>query len=164
MKRILCSLGLVACILLTSCSNPGGGLPTVTTTDRDQAVLAMSAANTSAFNIASSGNPSDTAVTYTGTYFSLSATFSPDLQTFVGGSGSATITETISGYHDPGSGYTISGTLVCTINNGTNVMTMSGNFSLSGGNVRTMSVNVTFNFKTMAYSGSATLNGQTFIY
>ena len=165
MKRIFFALGLVLCILISSCSNPGGGVA-VTANDRDQAVQAMSAANSAALGQAASASGNPSLVTYTGPYFSLNATFVPDLAGFMSAStSSATVTETITGFHDGSTGYTISGTLVCTIHctlSSMDTMSISGNFTLSGGNVRTMSLSLSFDLYGSP-SGSVTVNGQTFL-
>jgi hypothetical protein len=163
MKRMFFALGLVLCILISSCSNPGG-LPPVTATDRDQALSALSSANQS---ISTIGSATGSPFTYVGPNFSVYATFYPNFSGFMNApSSSATIVETITNYPDSGTAYTISGTLTCIINctnTAMNSMSMKGNFTLSGGNVRTMSVDVIVNLSTFAASGSVTVNGQTWV-
>jgi hypothetical protein len=81
---------------------------------------------------------------------------------------SAVMTETITNYYDATTGYTISGTLTCTINCDNSTLTTfvySGDLDFSGpGNVRTMSVDATFDWNLLMYTGSVTINGQTFTY
>ncbi len=79
-----------------------------------------------------------------------------------------TMVETITQYVDPQTGYTISGTLTCTIDmSGSSITSMSysGNFTFSGsGPVATVSMNYTMTMQPLAYSGTVTVNGQVFTY
>jgi hypothetical protein len=170
MKRILFALGLVFCVLLASCSSPGD-LPPVTASDRDVAMTAVTNAQSSA-NAGGPGWTSSLAgniISATGPNASVVIVCSPSYAAFqsLSNGSSATMTLTLTGFHDPGTGYSISGTLTCvmTCNSlGLATMSLQGTFALSGGNVRTMTLNATLDMQTYAYSGSATVNGQTFVY
>ena len=77
-------------------------------------------------------------------------------------------TLTITNYPDANTGYTISGTVTCTMNTANSTFTTlayTANLNFTGaGNVRTMTANATYNYTTFSYTGSVTVNGQTFTY
>jgi len=155
MKKALIVAGVAIIAVLASCSNPSS-LPPVTTTDRDQAMTALS-------NIG-------------GAYasFSYGIVYWPDQNSFenlITANSYAIITITVANYTDVATGYTISGTLEFTMTNGSpdgfglTLMEYSGTFDFSGsGNIRTATMNVTVNMQTFAYTGTVTLNGTTFTY
>jgi hypothetical protein len=170
MKRILPALGLGVCVLISSCSSPGS-LPSVTASDRDTAVTALASAQNTAFyggagwTYSAPGNT----MTASGPNASVIIFFSPSYTAFanLSNGSSARMTLTLTSYHDPGTAYSISGTLTCVMtcdSLGLAAISYQGTFTLSGGNVRTMTLNSTLNLNTYAYSGSVTVNGQTFVY
>lgn len=175
MKKLVLVAALVAIVVIVSCSNPGGGGPTnyppVTQADSQQAVTAMGNAQ----SYANAGYSSwgytvyGQTISATGPHVALTITFYPTMAAFAGpGSSYAVMTETITNYHDATTGYTVSGTLTCTMNCYNNALTTfvySGNLNFSGpGNVRTMTMNLTLNYTTFTYTGTVTVNGQTFTY
>ena len=156
MKKILALVAVATAAFLVSCSN-SGSLSPVTTTDRDEAMQAMT----------------DVGNAYSGSY---GFSFHPNQTDFSDGvAGSyAIITIALSNYADATTGYTISGPLTFKMTdvspNGTGPLlwSFSGTLNFLGsGPIRTAMFNATIDLTSLfspIYTGTVTLNGTTFRY
>ena len=170
MRRLPLLLVPALIAVVVSCSNPT--TTPVGPADSQKAITAMSDVESAGFATASGAcTPTITATTVSATcpYFTVYIVFTPSLAAFSGaGAASAVETLTITNYPDATTGYTISGSVTCTINVNAMAFTSlvySANLTFSGsGPVKTMTANATFNYTTLAYTGTVTVNGQTFTY
>jgi hypothetical protein len=156
MRKLLVPAALALLVVIVSCSNPTTtpSYPPVTATDSQQAFTAISSVGSAYAN------------------FSYGISYYPNQTSYnnLTAGSYVIITITLSNYTDATTGYTISGTLTYTLTNGSptgtgvTLMQYAGNFTFSGGPgiVKTATINVTYNWQTFAYTGTVTVNGQTF--
>jgi hypothetical protein len=130
----------------------------ITTSDRDAAMEAVVDTEVYGFTNYSSGgqwsySQNGNVITATGPGTTLTITLGSPITTMV---------ETITNYHDPTTGYTVSGILNWVENTALSSFTYTGDFTLSGGIVSIVDVNVSITYGS--YSGTITVDGQPFIY
>jgi hypothetical protein len=167
MRTTTAFLLLLLLVVLAGCSSPSG---TVTVADRDAAMTALSSSSTavnaevSSWSTTTSGN----VMTATSSYGTVVVTYLPDSTTFATApTGSLTMAMTLTGY-PAGNGYTVSGTFTTVLGLSSGVLaTMSfiGNdVQVVGPKTYVVSMNASLVVSTSTYSGSCTVNGQSFAF